>query len=252
MEEEPLTDADNGGQEEAAPADPLDPGLQDLIHDTVEKQVAGLKETNRKLKEEKRTLAGRLKLWEGLDVQRVRAVMERLELDEEARLIADGRVEEVLTRRGERLVREQADEIDSRDRTIEELRGQLQTRDEQLARRVVDDQIRAAAVGSGLIPSAVDDALFRGRQVFSLDEDGEAVARDEEGSVLPGLNGSSRLAPAEWLEAMREVAPHWWPHSNGAGAPGASTSGAIMLGYDQAGSLNPERYVQLRREGRIV
>ena len=241
-------DDQQGGEQN----DEIDPAVQDLIRAAVDEEVAGLKETNKNLKEEKRSLTARLRVWEGLDAERVKAVMDRLELDEDARLIAEGRTDEVLVRRGERLVREQATELEEREKRIGALEEQLRTRDEQLARRVVDDQIRAAATSSGLLPTAVEDALFRGRQVFSLDEDGEAVARDAAGAVLPSMNGGTRLTPAEWLEAMREIAPHWWPKSTGANAPGAAVTNDVVLGYDQAGQLNPERYVQLRREGRIV
>ena len=125
---------------------------------------------------------------------------------------------------------------------------------------------RAAAVSLGLLPTAIEDALFRGRQVFTLDQDGEAVlqdesgqdesgqdesGQDESGQALPGADGEPRLTPAQWLEGMRQTAPHWWPHSSGANAPGALNGGEVALGYDQAGVLSPERYVQLRREGRI-
>ena len=232
--------------------DPNDPAVQELARQLVEQEVAGLKETNANLKDEKKVLAERLRAWEGLDADRVRAVMERLELDEEARLIAEGRVDEVLARRGERLTREQASLIEQRDRQIADLQDQLKARDEQLARRVVDDQIRAAATASGLLPTAVDDAVVRGQQVFGLDQDGEAVALDQDGHAEPAAIGGPRLTPAEWLESMREVAPHWWPQSTGAGAPGATLAGEGALSYDQAGLLNPERYVQLRRAGRIV
>jgi hypothetical protein len=51
---------------------------------------------------------------------------------------------------------------------------------------------------------------------------------------------------------MREAAPHWWPPSSGAGAPGAGARGGVgALTYEQAGELSPEHYARLRRERRI-
>ncbi len=133
-----------------------------------------------------------------------------------------------------------------------ELERLVQGRDEQLARLAVDGAVRDAAGRVGLVPAAIDDALGRGRRVFTLDEDGRPVARDAEGAVVPGADGKSPLTPAEWLETMKDAAPHWWPPSSGAGAPGAGARGGEgSLSYEQAGELSPEHYARLRRERRI-
>ena len=126
-------------------------------------------------------------------------------------------------------------------------------RDEQLARLAIDDAVRDAASRVGLVPAAVDDALGRGRRVFTLDEAGTPVARDAEGAVIPGADGERPMTPAEWLESMKESAPHWWPPSSGAGAPGAGARGTEgALTYEQAGELSPEHYARLRRSRRIT
>jgi len=128
----------------------------------------------------------------------------------------------------------------------------VKARDEQLARLAIDGELRAAAVNAGLVPGAVDDALGRGRRVFTLDEDGRLVARNAEGEVVPGADGERPMTSAEWLESMRESAPHWWPPSSGAGAPGAGARDTdAALTYEQAGELSPEHYARLRRERRI-
>lgn len=146
-----------------------------------------------------------------------------------------------------------AERLKGADLRVAELEGQLGARDEQLSRLVVDGEIRQAAAKAGLIASAVEDALYRGRQVFVLDAEGEAIARDAEGKPVLGKDGKMPLTPAAWLESMREAAPHWWPPSAGAGAPGAgSDRGDRALTYEQAGALNPEHYARLRREGRIA
>ena len=218
--------------------------------DALAAEVAQLRESNQVLQEEKAALSERLRAFEGLDADRVRAVMERLEQDEDVRLIAEGRVEEVVMRRGERLAREQAALLAQRDERIAELEAQLAARDEQLARRVVDDQIREAAAASGMVASAMEDALNRGRQVFSLDDAGQAVALASDGTVRLAAESASPLSPKDWLESLRSVAPHWWPPSSGGAAPGAlSVVGEGPLSYEQAGQLEPERYRRLRREG---
>jgi hypothetical protein len=133
-----------------------------------------------------------------------------------------------------------------------ELETLVKARDEQLARLAIDGRIREAASRAALVPSAIEDVLGRGRRVFALDEAGSPVARNAAGEVIAGKDGESPLTPAEWLETMKETAPHWWPPSSGAGAPGAGARGGEgALTYEQAGELSPEHYARLRRDGRI-
>ena len=85
--------------------------------------------------------------------------------------------------------------------------------------RVLDDALRKAAAKAGLHQHAIDDALFRGRAMFTLDENGEAVQLDAEGLPVIGKDGKTPFSPSEWLDGMRENAPHWFP----AGASGSGS-----------------------------
>jgi len=148
--------------------------------------------------------------------------------------------------------RQLAERLKAGEGRVAELERFVQGRDEQLARLVVDGAIRAAAAKAALVPAAIEDALGRGRGVFVLDEEGAPVARDAEGRTVTGADGESPLTPAEWLDTMKDAAPHWWPPSSGAGAPGAGARGGEgALTYEQAGELSPEHYARLRRQRRI-
>jgi hypothetical protein len=56
--------------------------------------------------------------------------------------------------------------------------------------------------------------------MFTLDENGNAVQRDADGNVVIGKDGKTPFSPSEWLESMRESAPHWFP----AGASGSGSN----------------------------
>lgn len=100
--------------------------------------------------------------------------------------------------------------------------------------RVLDDAIRAAAAKAGLHQHAIDDALFRGRAMFTLDDNGNAVQLDSDGQPVIGKDGKTPFAPNEWLDSMRESAPHWFP----AGASGTG-SGNGNKGSGTTGSGKP-------------
>ncbi len=81
---------------------------------------------------------------------------------------------------------------------------------------MLDNNIRAAAAKVGIHAHAIDDALLRGRAMFTLDDDGNAV-QVKDGTVVLSKDGKNNFAPSEWLESMREAAPHWFPASGSGG-----------------------------------
>jgi hypothetical protein len=94
----------------------------------------------------------------------------------------------------------------------------------------VDRAIRDAAIEAKLLPTAVVDAVMHGKTVFEVTEDGRIITKDNVGAT-PGLS------PKEWLNDMKEKAPHWWPASVGGGSFGGGGGGGPAGSY--AGANNP-------------
>ncbi|KVO86847.1 hypothetical protein WL21_06585 [Burkholderia ubonensis] len=136
---------------------------------------------------------------------------------------------------------------------IEELRAQLErerARADGMAQRSLDDQLRAAATKAGLHAHAVDDALFRGRHMFTLDENGHAVQLGEDGQPVLGKDGKTPFSPAEWLDSMKETAPHWFPvHASGSGG-GSGVRGAGIHRQDRAHMSPAEKSAYISKHGR--
>lgn len=157
-----------------------------------------------------------------IDPERVREMMAKFDKDGEAALIAAGKVDEVVAKRMEkqRAALEKQLEAANQQTTAEKARAA------KFSQRVLDNNIRAAAAKAGLHTGAVEDALFRARTMFSIDDDGNAIQLDESGNVVLGKDGKSPFTPAEWLEGMKEAAPHWFPAgSAGGGAAGNRDTG---------------------------
>ena len=87
----------------------------------------------------------------------------------------------------------------------------------------IADSIRVAGKKSGLLDTAIEDAILLGERVFSVDESGSVTAKENVG-VTPGID------PAVWLTEMQPKRPHWWGPSQGGGATGGKGGG---------GGLNP-------------
>jgi hypothetical protein len=168
----------------------------------------------------KENLAKRLqieKMYEGIDPEKTRQFMSKFENDEEAQLIADGKINDVIAKRTEK----QRAEWERQNREALAKADAAEIRAKAFQGRVLDDAIRAAASAIGIHKHAIDDALFRGRSIFTLDDNGKAVQLDSDGQPILGKDGKTNFSPSEWLESMKESAPHWFP----VGSSGSSASG---------------------------
>lgn len=168
-------------------------------------------------------VADALKDFEGIDPAKTRALLSKFDNEEEAALIAAGKVDEVISKRMSKRDAAQQKLIDAavaREKEATEVANTFKG-------RVLDNHIRAAAAKAGIHAFAVDDALLRARALFSLDSKGDAVQLGADGHAVLGKDGKTPFTPAEWLETMKEAAPHWFPAgASGGGAGGSGGAGA--------------------------
>ena len=188
------------------------------------------------------------KMFEGYDIENVKALMNRAANDEETRLIAEGKMDEVINRRTERLRKDN-------EKKVEELNSRLNVAEQKSNRfkdKVLSGAVRDEALKAGILPEAMDDIVLRARQLFVLNDEGEVQAMDGE-EVVFGKDGKSPLSLSEWLEDTREKAPHLWPRASGSNGSGGSGLKAKKPFKElteaekvELYTRNPEEYRQLR------
>lgn len=186
------------------------------IKDAVDLEVAGLKHKNTELLGTNARLKDEAKQFEGMDPAALKAMKDRLDADEDVKLLAEGKKEMVIEKYTQRMRAEHQTQIDAAE---ERVKAEAQRADIYKS-AVLDNQIRA--VTAGMHPGAVEDALLHARNIFSLDAKGKAVKLDSEGRPELGKDGSSPFSPAEWIETQKELKPHWFP----AGTSGSGSSNA--------------------------
>lgn len=188
--------------------------------------TSGLKSALQKerdaVKEAKRLQKELEQRYEGIDPEKVKSMMAKFENDDEAKLIAAGKIDDVISKRTEKLRVELLKQVDAAKAET----NAANARTGKYSQRVLDNHIRAAAGKAGLHSFAVEDALFRARNMFSLDDAGEAVQVDSDGKVVLGKDGKTPFSPIEWLESMKETAPHWFPAGGSGGGGGGGNNGA--------------------------
>lgn len=225
----------------------LDPAKVE-IEDTT-----GLKSALQKEKDAARVSAKAIKdmqeKYEGIDPEQVKSLMAKFNSKEEAELIAAGKMDQVIELRTEK-------QRVAQQKLIDAANAHAKAADERAAKfsqRVLDNHIRAAAAKAGLHAHAIEDALFRARVMFSLNESGDAVQLGADGHPVLGKDGKTAFSPAEWLESMKETAPHWFPAgASGGGAgndKGAGGAGSKTITRDQFDALSPQEKAKSNKDG---
>lgn len=183
-----------------------------------------------------------LKPYEGIDPVKTKELLAKFQDQDEAALIAAGNVDEVVKRRVQKFTEAKEKEIQE---AMEREEGALEVA-ATFMEKVLDNQIRAAAIEVGLHPSAIDDALLRAREIFSLNDEGNAVQYEDDGeTIVMGADQKTPYSPKEWLEGMKTKAPHWFPA--GASGGGAHGEGRNKGGRDLSG-LSPTARLTAARE----
>lgn len=184
------------------------------------------------------------KQFEGFDPETVKKVFAQLDQDEEAKLIAEGKVNEVIQKRTEKMREEHARLLNAETTRANNAEAYAN----KFKQSVVQGQIVQAAVELEALPEATGDIAFLAQSKFTLDEDGKAVAVDENGDVIIGKDGKTPLSPKEWVESLREQKPYYWPKASGTGAPGSTnTKGQVDI-LKADGTVNLTKLAQLRNE----
>lgn len=186
------------------------------------------------------------KQYEGIDPETVKKLFAQLEQDEDAKLIAEGKVSEVIQKRTEKM-REEHEKVlkAEKDRA-----DKAESYANKFRQSVIQGQIVQAAVEMGALSEATADIAFLAQSQFSLDENGKAVAIDANGEVVIGKDGSNPVTPKEWVEGLRENKPYFWPKANGSGSSCSGTSIKKWSDYTEAERAalareNPAAFKQL-------
>lgn len=106
---------------------------------------------------------------------------------------------------------------------IKTLEGELELKNKRLAEEVLERGIREAVAKVGEVhKDAWSDVVARGKALFTIDEHGRPVARDQAGNMVYGRDGMTPLDFAEWAGSLLAEAPHLFKASSGSGSTGGN------------------------------
>ena len=228
-------------EQQAAPSEstfnPEDPVVQNWFKTATK----GLVENKEAILREKKELESQVKSlkdqWGDMDPEIVKNLVTRMQNDEETKLIAEGKIDEVISRKTEAYKKDSETKLGAAHKKLEEAEGKAKSLQAKIEDLTIGSMVREIAAEQGIVSSAVEDVIGRVRNVFKLDEDFKPIARNSDGTLLVGKDAKSPMSIAEWLEGMKEKTPHWYEGSTGAGtqtADGRRAGGRITITKEEA------------------
>lgn len=191
----------------------------------LDEATTALKTKNDELLNEKKAVLEKMKEFEAIgDPKAAIEAMKFLKENHDAQLIKDGKVEEVIEKRVSTLKADFATRESELSRQTKEFETLASGYKRQFETKIIEDELRAAALKEGVTVAAVSDVLLRGTMLFTLGEDGTLEARDKSGVLIKNKDGIV-LTPTNWIAGLKETAPHYWPSSTGADFQGGSGGG---------------------------
>lgn len=130
--------------------------------------------------------------------------------------------------------------------------------DNEFANSIIDRHITDAVLDtkSGARTDALADILQRARSVYQVSDDRKNLIpkeRQADGTfqVIYGPDGATPMAPAQWLQKLREEAPYFFQGSSGGGASGSSSAPSGGFSQKDIANMDMTTYTRLRKEGKI-
>jgi len=227
--------------------------LEDDDEKALKAKISEFRDNNIKILKEKEEMKKQVeelsKKMEGVDLEEYRTLKETKEKIADEDLKKKGNLEEIVEQRTKRMKGDYDNQIKALQTKISEAdRSQAQVLSEFKKVKIDNEiQLQVSKVGTPQ-KDALTDILNRGRMLFQLDENFQAVAFDQQGGVVPGKDGINPLTIKEWAENLPNEYPHLFVGSEGLATKGspASRSRSINL----AKITDPtERLKLMRRAG---
>jgi len=229
--------------------------VTESVDSKIEEAVAGLKAKNEELLGEKKSIQEKLAQFSEItDPEKALEALKFLQENEDAQLIKEGRIDELVEKRVSNMRLEHEKQLEALKKQLEEIAQAKEHYESQYKTKIMDDAMREIAIKAGVRPEAIPDVLMRAKQIFSLAEDGTLEARDKDGKLLKNEKGNV-LTPVVWLDSLKENAPHYWPSSEGVGATGGSLSADADLTeklaeYARKGDMKSYRKLRSKMQGK--
>lgn len=185
------------------------------------KKVGEFRNNNLELKKQVEGLSAQVEKYKGVDPEKARAAEAKLRELEEKQMMDDGKIDELVNLRTDRMRQEFTGQNTALQSRAEKAENEAKALKNRLTRIAVDDGISKAVQEVAMVKKgAMADILSRSAQVWSVDDEGNLVAKTPDGNTIYGKEGKAPITPTEWSQQLMSEAPFLFEQSTGGGAQG--------------------------------
>lgn len=178
-------------------------------------KLAEFRDNNRALKAENDKLKAD---FDGVDAAEYKKLKGRAELLDDGKLVGAEKIEEKIAARVAAMKTEH-------DKAVAELTKARDTAEGQVASFMIDGELRRAGTELGVLETAFDDVILRGKTTFKM-VDGKPTAFGPDGKELYSPSKGDALTVREYVEGLAKSAPHLFKPSSGSNSEGSKNQGA--------------------------
>ncbi len=157
------------------------------------------------------------------------AMQTKLDELEKKGLVHEGNYDELLAKQTEKMKLDFDTKLNETSTALQDITEKYTSLDKRYTDEKIHGILRKTAEQAKVIPSAIDDVIFRASNMFAFGDDGSVEARDKDGNLRK--IGKKQLTPETFVESLKESATHLFPASEGLGASGK--------GKGHKGAVNP-------------
>lgn len=250
----------NGDEGDKAPK--ITPELEKWFNERLEQAVTGLKKKNEEVIGDNKKLKAELSAAKSKptlsdeEYSEYKTIKERLELDEFAKLVAEGKSEEMIERVTKRTRLDLEAKIAAEREAAAAKENEAATWRQKYEETLVGIEL-AKATAQAVKPEYQELVAKLVQDRVKL-VDGAVRVVNEDGEIEMNLNGTKPLTVQDYVETMRTKYADLFIVSSGGGAGGSGKKtgapagkGSQAVSYEYAGGLDPEEYKALRAAGKI-
>jgi len=204
----------------------------DLDDGEYKKRITEFRDNNITLKKRVDTLAAeskqlaelktQLEKYDGLDAEKAREALQKIQAIEDKKLMDAGQIDELLSQRTERMRLDYDGQVKAALKARDDNKVEADKYRELYQKEVIDNKLSASITSIGkLRPGAIRDALWRGREVWKLNDQGIPTPFSPDGKVIYGKDGENPISMDEWAQSLMQEVPYLWEGNVGGGAGGA-------------------------------
>lgn len=187
-----------------------------------EKKLKEFRDNNIHLAKEKEELQAKLEQFKDVDPEEYRKLKKEIEEKQDKDLLDQGKVDELVQARTERMRQEYEGKVSSLGKSAEDWKARAEQAESRLSSMLIDHEVQKAIQKVATPrPGAMDDILSRAKRVWRLNDKQEPVPQQGDGTIIYGKDGKEIMTMPEWAEGLVQEAPFLFEGNTGGGANGS-------------------------------